>query len=366
VQSVITTGFTRDYLRNKEIFHIVFHCAVEKQAQRLERKLPRSRSPQFSYSSLAIKTFAQSKSVPGMYHVRSISSASRMPTPHNRKTPRKQGKKIAQSKQRRPETAKSEPSGTSPMNAERLKRLYAAMLKCRFSQDEIRKRLPAHPLCAGLEAVIAGAAIHLKPEDLVAPNTEGDFVQIVRGKTLEEAVHYMKQDESVLMVDEVQQGERTEAELSIAAGMALACKQLNRPLVTLCVARGDHEPDFWRDAVSFCARRQLSIVFVIAQHSGSGHKDLDLRAHAQKFLPAITVDGNDAVAVYRVAEESTRRARQGLGPSLIECRLEAGRDPLFFMESYLRQRNIWSETWKEELERNLRRESQTTATRSPK
>ncbi|HWG86231.1 MAG TPA: thiamine pyrophosphate-dependent enzyme, partial [Candidatus Acidoferrales bacterium] len=101
--------------------------------------------------------------------------------------------------------------------------------------------------------------------------------------------------------------------------------------------------------------RKLSIVFLIAQHSSPEQSNIDLRNEAQKFLPAITVDGNDVVAVYRVAEESTRRAREGLGPSLIECRLETGGDPLAFMESYLRQRNLWSDVWKEELERDLRR-----------
>jgi pyruvate dehydrogenase E1 component alpha subunit len=212
-------------------------------------------------------------------------------------------------------------------------------------------------LCAGLEAVIAGAAIHLKAEDLAAPNAEGDFVQLVQGKALSELIRGMAQDENTLTgAGEVQNDGRAGAELSLAAGMALACRQLNQPLVTLCVTRGDRDPDFWRDAVSFCAKRQLSIVFVIAQHSRPEYKDL--RSHAQKFLPAITVDGIDAVAVYRVAEESTRRARQGLGPSLIDCRLEAGRDPLLFMESYLMHRSLWSDAWKEELERGMRRESQ--------
>jgi TPP-dependent pyruvate/acetoin dehydrogenase alpha subunit len=238
------------------------------------------------------------------------------------------------------------------MNAERLKRLHAAMLKCRLSQEQIRKRLPAHSLCTGLEAVIAGAAIHLRKEDLVAPNAEGDFAQLVQGRTLAEVIDCCKQD-----VDDVQNGTSL-AEMTIAAGMAFACKQLGKSLITLCVARADHDPDFWRDAVSFCSSRKVPIVFVIAQHSGPEESNFDLRTQAQKFLPAITVDGIDVVAVYRVAEESTRRARQGWGPSFIQCQLQAGKDPLVFMENYLRQRNLWSDAWKEELERGLRREIQ--------
>jgi len=268
-----------------------------------------------------------------------------MPAPSKRKTYGKQDKSSAGSTQR-PQELRT----TSPMNAERLRKLYAAMLKCRFSQDEIRKSLPDHPLCAGLEAVIAGAGIHLKPQDLVAPSGQGDFVQLVQGKALQEILDCRKQE-----ISKLQDGRRSTAELNVAAGMALACQHLKKPLITLCVVQAEGGPDFWRDAVSFCAGRKLSIVFLIAQHSSPEQSNIDLRNEAQKFLPAITVDGNDVVAVYRVAEESTRRAREGLGPSLIECRLETGGDPLAFMESYLRQRDLWSDAWKEELERDLRR-----------
>jgi pyruvate dehydrogenase E1 component alpha subunit len=43
-------------------------------------------------------------------------------------------------------------------------------------------------------------------------------------------------------------------------------------------------------------------------------------------MPTIPVDANDAIAIYRVAQESIRRARQGGGPTLIRCqpyRIEA-------------------------------------------
>jgi len=41
----------------------------------------------------------------------------------------------------------------------------------------------------------------------------------------------------------------------------------------------------------------------------------DLSVKAQAYgLPGITVDGNDVVAVYRVAQEAIHRARIGDGP----------------------------------------------------
>ena len=42
--------------------------------------------------------------------------------------------------------------------------------------------------------------------------------------------------------------------------------------------------------------------------------------HVVYGLPGVSVDGNDAIAVYQAAEEAVRRARAGAGPTLLECR----------------------------------------------
>ena len=43
-------------------------------------------------------------------------------------------------------------------------------------------------------------------------------------------------------------------------------------------------------------------------------------------FPTITVDACDVVAVYRVASESIAHARQGFGPTLIDCQHWQGQD----------------------------------------
>jgi 2-oxoisovalerate dehydrogenase E1 component len=42
--------------------------------------------------------------------------------------------------------------------------------------------------------------------------------------------------------------------------------------------------------------------------------------HGAYGLPGVSVDGNDAIAVYQAADEAVRRARAGGGPTLLECR----------------------------------------------
>jgi TPP-dependent pyruvate/acetoin dehydrogenase alpha subunit len=69
--------------------------------------------------------------------------------------------------------------------------------------------------------------------------------------------------------------------------------------------------------------------------------------------PGIIVDGQDVVAVWRAAQESIHRARQGSGPTLIDCRTDASRDPLAYMEHYMRKRNVWDVGWKKDTEQRI-------------
>jgi TPP-dependent pyruvate/acetoin dehydrogenase alpha subunit len=70
-------------------------------------------------------------------------------------------------------------------------------------------------------------------------------------------------------------------------------------------------------------------------------------------VPGIPVDAGDAVALYRVAQESLGRTRGGDGPVLIECvdyRAEgkaktATADPLVSMKEFLLTRKVGTETW---------------------
>jgi TPP-dependent pyruvate/acetoin dehydrogenase alpha subunit len=74
-------------------------------------------------------------------------------------------------------------------------------------------------------------------------------------------------------------------------------------------------------------------------------------------IPGIAVDGNDAVAVYRVAREAINRARSGRGPSLIACRtFDSAVDPIAHMERYLEKHGWWTKARKRQLAKEFRRE----------
>ena len=84
-------------------------------------------------------------------------------------------------------------------------------------------------------------------------------------------------------------------------------------------------------------------------------------------MTGISVDGNDVVAVYRVAYESLDRVRKGDGPVMIEGKTysEANRgkrskpverDPLIHMERYLRAKKLLKPSWKKQLAEEFTKE----------
>jgi TPP-dependent pyruvate/acetoin dehydrogenase alpha subunit len=256
------------------------------------------------------------------------------------------------SKQQRGHTTNNKNNQASPMSAARLKRLYSSMLQSRMTNALLRKNGADAAHGTGLEAIIAGPAVHLNANDLIAPSPYRALARLVQGTPLTDifAECTTKPGKSASKDGSTAIGEQ----LHLAAGMALACKLMKKDSVVLCLAISDEEPDCWWNALRFSAGQKLPVVFVLAHEIEKQPRDAgDLRLRAQKLAPAITVDGNDVVAVSRVAEESTRRARQGLGPSLIECLLDSRHDPLLFMENYLKQRTLWSDSWKQGLVRRF-------------
>ena len=64
-------------------------------------------------------------------------------------------------------------------------------------------------------------------------------------------------------------------------------------------------------------------------------------------MPGFEVDGNDVLAVFEAAEEATRRARAGGGPTLLECRTYRTRPHAEGMGDYTYRTREEVEAWKE-------------------
>jgi len=113
----------------------------------------------------------------------------------------------------------------------------------------------------------------------------------------------------------------------VATGMALAFKMRREPRVAMTFfGEGSTANGQWHEAMNFAGIHRLPVVFVLEnnQFAYSTPTELEFavdpvgRAKGYGF-PGVSVDGNDVEAVFEVARIASDRARDGGGPTLIEC-----------------------------------------------
>jgi TPP-dependent pyruvate/acetoin dehydrogenase alpha subunit len=152
--------------------------------------------------------------------------------------------------------------------------------------------------------------------------------------------------------------------LQFAINAALANKEQNNNVVV--VFSSATTVAGLRAVLKVASARSLPIIFVVENNpwGGKDRKGRNLKLDA-KGLTRITVDGNDVVAVYRVAYESLERVRQGGGPVLIEGKpyrqdgkssMRSERDPLVHMEEYLAAKRLFTQRWKDQLVQRFSKE----------
>ncbi len=135
----------------------------------------------------------------------------------------------------------------------------------------------------------------------------------------------------------------------VACGAALAYKRLGEPRVAMAICGdGATSNGRWHEALNVSAIYQLPVVWVVNNngYAYSTPNELEVptptiaeRADAYG-MPGVRVDGQDVLEVYRVTHEAVERAREGLGPTLIESvslrwRGHAGHDPAKYVPKAL-------------------------------
>lgn len=209
--------------------------------------------------------------------------------------------------------------GFSLIPNSKLLALYAAMAKIRALAEQEQAQLPKQRMpksskfldsILGHEAAVTGAAIDLKAHDTLVPSLWPDA-------TLQAI------NSSVSLAPT----------LTAAIRTALAEKNNQKITLVFSSAKASAQPA-WIKALAVAAENRLPILFLSLNHSSSPASS-QAPFLKPEHLPVITVDGNDVVAVYRVATESMTYARKGRGPSLIDCSLSIPGDPVKNMEQYL-------------------------------
>ena len=257
----------------------------------------------------------------------------------------------------------------------RLRQIYLAMTRART----LARALPRGrgQATTGLEACLASAAVDLGPDDLVSDALAGGVVDFLRGTPLNEVMRRgrggmraecgqaSRLPEAPGAAARVWTGLGAAATLKAVTARAKAeTRDSSQMGVAVAYLLADElEAGKLREALTFAREKELPAVFVVLPLEARGGK-----ASAAKLarvtalalgcgLPGIPVDADDAVAIYRVAQESIGHARTGGGPAVMVCvpfvlAGEAGRralaaDAIRELEKYMLTRGVATRPWME-------------------
>jgi TPP-dependent pyruvate/acetoin dehydrogenase alpha subunit len=256
----------------------------------------------------------------------------------------------------------------------KLRQMFVAMVEARCLDEHVaalqkRRKTPLRlDSIRGQEACRVSTAIDLVPGDLVSDSQPGVGMNLILGEDAgsllkglaakaSDKAHGSVSEKQLLWIKDV------EDRLRIAMGAALAFKTLKRTnIVVAYVTDREASGGVWRRTLTLAAKLDLPMIFVVLPEGGGKGKHVSRKARAFG-VPGIPVDASDAVALYRVMQESIGRTRGGDGPVVIECvrYLLKGRqgrsalDPIAQMKEFLLARKVGDQAWMDRVEESFRK-----------
>ncbi|MDH3499159.1 MAG: thiamine pyrophosphate-dependent dehydrogenase E1 component subunit alpha [Acidimicrobiia bacterium] len=197
-------------------------------------------------------------------------------------------------------------------------------------------------LSLGMEAISAGFATAMQPDDYVFATYRGHAHTLAKGVAMTGVMAELLGRENGILGGKGGSMHLTSAKhnmmgsyaiigahMCIANGTAWSAQMRGTDQVTVCFfGDGTTNIGAFHEALNMAAIWKLPVVFVCENNLYMEYTPIDYitavphpaadRACAYG-LEKIVVDGNDADAVYLVARDAIRRARSGGGPSLVEA-----------------------------------------------
>lgn len=269
------------------------------------------------------------------------------------------------------------------LSGDQLRRLHYLMLLTRtFDRRALalqrEGRIGTYPSVLGQEAAQVGSAFALQQNDWVFPSFREMGAHLTLGYPVHQLFQYWGGDERGLRTPDgmnlfpicVSVG----THIPHAAGAALAARARgNRSAVAAYFGDGATSKGDFHEGFNLAGALKLPVVFICQNNQWAISVPLAAQTAAptlaQKALAygfeGIQVDGNDVLAVFRATGEALARARDGGGPTFIECLtyrmadhttaddasryrppadVEAwrDRDPLLRFERFLAKRGLWN------------------------
>ena len=233
------------------------------------------------------------------------------------------------------------------MDRNKLLDIYTRTMRIARADEKFRSMLAGGSLAViyytvrGQELVSAAMMAALEPSDYLVTTYRGQHDQIAKGVPLDllfaeiagkatgtckgkgGAMHITHPASGVMVTTGV-----VGSGLPIANGLALASQNCGDGRVTVtCFGDGATNIGAFHEAMNMAQLWQLPVIFFCQNNRYGEHtafadhtKVVSIAARAVAYgMAAVTVDGNDAEAMYAAAQAAVERARSGGGPTLIEA-----------------------------------------------
>ena len=234
------------------------------------------------------------------------------------------------------------------LSREQLIGMYRTMLEIREFEEEVHRRFleglvhgTTH-LAQGHEAVSVGVMSALGPQDYITVTYRGHGHCLARGVPMESlfaelygrrtgickgkggSMHLQDHSRGIIGAFAI-----VGAGIPVAVGAAMSARLQGQPRVAVSFF-GDGAANIgaFHEAFNIAAVWKAPVIFVCENNlygeysritKTTPFEDLARRGDAYAIESHI-VDGNDVLAVYDAATEAVRRAREGLGPTFLECK----------------------------------------------
>jgi TPP-dependent pyruvate/acetoin dehydrogenase alpha subunit len=225
--------------------------------------------------------------------------------------------------------------------------IYTRTMRAARSDEKFRSLLMTGKLSVlyytyrGQELVSAAMMAALQPTDYLVTTYRGQHDQICKGvpfnllyaeiagkatgtcKGKGGSMHITHPETGVMVTTGV-----VGSGLPIANGLALASQNRGDKRVTVtCFGDGATNIGAFHESMNMAQLWKLPVIFFCQNNRYGEHTAFADHTNAESIasravaygMKAVTVDGNDAEAMYRVAKEAVDRARAGEGPTLIEA-----------------------------------------------
>jgi acetoin:2,6-dichlorophenolindophenol oxidoreductase subunit alpha len=236
---------------------------------------------------------------------------------------------------------------TEPAAMADWKRMYRAMWRIRIFEGQVQRlaaagEVPGFPhLSTGQEAVAVGVCAHLTREDALFTSHRGHGHTLAKGSDVQAtfaeiigrdgglcrgrggSMHLVDAANGMLGATGVVAGN-----LPLAAGAAWAFQtQGSTTISAVFFGDGATGAGVFHETLNLAVLWKLPILFVC---ENNGYAEFTSREehsnvkHVSAFaapydMPALTIDGNDLLAVHAAAGDAIAALRRGSGPYLLEC-----------------------------------------------